>query len=83
MIAYQRVVSFVKYSFRIVVEWKEVMILELSVKCIVTEKVSNCSVDRDKWLAVVNMAMNIRVSLNSGKLLSIYGTRLLKKVLFP
>jgi len=59
------------------------MILELRVKCSVTGEVPNCSVDRDKWLAVVNMVMNLWVPLNEGKLLSIYGTRLLKEVLLP
>ena len=70
MKVHQRVVSFVKYSFRIAFESKEAMVLELGVKCIVTGEVSNYSVDRDKWLAVVNTAMNLWVPLNSGKLLS-------------
>jgi len=56
--------------------------LELGVKCTVTGEVPNCSVDRDKWLAVVNMVMNLWIPLNSGKLFSIYGTHLLKEVLF-
>jgi hypothetical protein len=83
VIAHQRVVSFAKYSFRIAVESKEAMILELGVKCTVTGEVTNCSVERDKYLAVVNKVMNLWVPLNSGKLLSIYGAHLLKKFLFP
>ena len=51
-------------------------------KCTVTGEVPNCSFDRDKWLAVVNKVMNLGVPLISGKLLSIYGTHHLKKVLF-
>jgi hypothetical protein len=59
VIANQRVVSFAKYSFRIAVESKEAMILELGVKCTVTGEIPNCSVDREKWLAVVNTVMNL------------------------
>jgi hypothetical protein len=51
--------SFAKCSFRIAVESKEAMILEVGVKCSVTGEVPNCSVDRNKWLAVVNTVMNL------------------------
>jgi len=83
VIAHQGIVSFAKCSCRIAAESKDAMILELGVKYTVTGEVPNCSVNRDKWLAVVNMVMNLWVPLNSRKLLSIHGTHLLKEVLFP
>ena len=67
MIAHQRVMPFAKCDFSIPVESKETMLLGLGVKFTVTGEVPNCLVDKDKWLAVVYIVMNLWVPLNSGK----------------